>query len=104
MMKFKTVDDILRAYENAQFESYLKTEEKYLLSKNIKIGDAVRSINVCIWRGESPIVEINFPEIGKKDGSVITKSVTHSYTKTEKGLIPISTNFSDKGFRSLRAY
>ncbi len=110
MPRFKTIEDIVKAHENAGFKIYHEDGTKYCLKKRITVvkekPDVKDRMFVFITNLRNGVeTRIQFPHIkrnisGKTTG-VTEKEITFKYQKTPEGLVLHSYDFEDKESRVL---
>ena len=110
MPRYKTIEDIVKAYENAGFEIHDKDSTEYYLTKNIIVVKGKPHIrnrmSIFVTNlGGGVRTRITFPHIkrnfsGKTKGT-IQRDITFNYEKTPEGLMLHSYEFEDKEHKVL---
>ena len=85
--RFKTDEDIIKAFERAGYEKTLKVDNLTELERCVSVNDEVKPVTVKVQRYKSgPMVTINFPSLPIGETSSKRKEVNVEYVKTLNGL------------------
>jgi len=108
MPRYKTFEDLVKAYENAGYEIILKQENKCRLGKDVVIDREVcpgllNAVSVVVTNLITSVeTETIFPRIRRSGNrGIVVKTFSHKYKKTPEGLVPATYEFEDRGTRKL---